>query len=193
MKHTLGTAAKATGVSKSTIYRAVKSGKVSASRNADDEYEIDPAELHRVYPPVSERAINDDMERSATPEDTGSDTTLAFLREQVLKAQADADEFKQELEDARTELKDTTERLSEHREAARLLIDPKTFEEKEREWKESISARQAEIESARAEAAEISERLKREATERAKAESRARALEGRGLIARLLNRKPEAV
>jgi len=56
MKHTLGTAAKATGVSKSTIYRAVKSGKLSASRNADDEYEIDPAELHRVYEPVSERA-----------------------------------------------------------------------------------------------------------------------------------------
>ena len=37
--HILGTAAKANGLNRSTVLRAIKSGKVSA---------IDPAELHRV-------------------------------------------------------------------------------------------------------------------------------------------------
>lgn len=71
MKHTLGSAARATGVSKSTIYRAVKSGKLSARRNDDGEYAIDPAELHRVYPPVAQRVETAQLERTATPEDTG--------------------------------------------------------------------------------------------------------------------------
>jgi len=53
MKHTLGTAAKATGKAKSTILRAIKSGIISASRTASGSYQIDPAELHRVFPPVS--------------------------------------------------------------------------------------------------------------------------------------------
>ncbi len=47
----LRTAAQQTGTSKSTILRAVKSGRLSASRTADGGYEIDGAELFRVYPP----------------------------------------------------------------------------------------------------------------------------------------------
>ena len=52
MKYTLGTAAKATGKSKSTLSRDIKGGKISATRRDDGSYEIDPAELHRVYPVV---------------------------------------------------------------------------------------------------------------------------------------------
>ena len=184
MKHTLGTAAKATGVSKSTIYRAVKSGKLSASRNADDEYEIDPAELHRVYEPVSERVRNDDMERSATPHETGGDSMALWFRDQLETTQQKLEQKSIELSDTTAELQDTKERLTEHREAARLL------EDKSREWEQALAERQAEIKTARNEAAELSERLKREATERAKAEAVARALESRGVIARLLNWKP---
>ncbi len=184
MKHTLGTAAKATGVSKSTIYRAVKSGKLSASRNADDEYEIDPAELHRVYEPVSERVGNDDMERSATPDDTGSDSMTLWFRDQLEATQQKLEQKSTELSDTTAELQDTKERLIEHREAARML------EDKSSEWKQVLAERQAEIELARNEAAELSERLKREAAERTKAEAMAKALEGRGVIARLLNRRP---
>jgi hypothetical protein len=45
--HTLGTAAKAAGVSKSAVYRALKSGKLSGSRTETGDYRIDPAELFR--------------------------------------------------------------------------------------------------------------------------------------------------
>ena len=49
MKYTLSQAAEATGKNKATIQRAIKSGKISAPKNSSGAYEIDPAELHRVF------------------------------------------------------------------------------------------------------------------------------------------------
>jgi hypothetical protein len=45
-------AAKAAGKSRPTIARAIKNGKLSAARADDGSYEIDPAELARVFPLV---------------------------------------------------------------------------------------------------------------------------------------------
>lgn len=53
MSYTLGDAAKATGKSKTTLHRAIKSGRISASKAEDGSYSIDPAELHRVFPAVT--------------------------------------------------------------------------------------------------------------------------------------------
>lgn len=47
-------AAEQTGVSKSTIFRAIKAGRMSAPRNDVGEFAIDPAELFRVYPPKAD-------------------------------------------------------------------------------------------------------------------------------------------
>jgi hypothetical protein len=47
---TLGEASRVCGVPKSTLSRAIKSGRMSATRNDTGGYAIDPAELHRVYP-----------------------------------------------------------------------------------------------------------------------------------------------
>lgn len=52
----LSQAAKLTGKSKSTINRAIKTGKLSATRHEDGSYSIDPAELSRAFdmePPYS--------------------------------------------------------------------------------------------------------------------------------------------
>ncbi len=95
MKYTLGTAAKATGKSKATIHRAVKSGKLSAFRCDNGSYEIEPAELHRVYPPVSSNGFEElSMRQSETPEET------ALLRQEndFLKQQLEREkEFSREL------------------------------------------------------------------------------------------------
>ena len=56
MFYMLGTGAKAAGTSKASIWRAIKSGRISATREADGSFRIDPAELHRVFPPVSSTA-----------------------------------------------------------------------------------------------------------------------------------------
>ena len=53
MVYTLGEAAKATGKSKATISKAIKSGRVSARKDETGTFHIDPSELHRVYPPTA--------------------------------------------------------------------------------------------------------------------------------------------
>ena len=67
MKLSASQAAKETGKSIPTITRAIKSGKLSADKTDTGGFEIDPAELFRVFPPLT-RAAND------TPEMLGSET-----------------------------------------------------------------------------------------------------------------------
>src|SRR3954471_20808610 len=54
MPYSLKQAADATGRTKPTLLRAIQTGKTSAKKNELGEWEIDPAELHRVYPPVAQ-------------------------------------------------------------------------------------------------------------------------------------------
>jgi hypothetical protein len=49
MPYTLATAAAVTGLKEAAILRAIKSGKISGRKNAVDEWEIEPAELHRIW------------------------------------------------------------------------------------------------------------------------------------------------
>jgi len=50
MGYTLGDAARATGLNKSTILKAIRSGKVSGTKDVHGQWCIEPCELHRVYP-----------------------------------------------------------------------------------------------------------------------------------------------
>jgi hypothetical protein len=50
--YTIATAAAAVGRNKTAILRSINSGKISAAKNENGEWQIDPAELHRVYPPL---------------------------------------------------------------------------------------------------------------------------------------------
>lgn len=93
-------AADVCGVSKSTILRAIKSGRMSAPRTDNGGYAIDPAELHRVY----------SARNASTPERTGSvgqdapplapDATavlnaeIASLREMLRRADREADDLR---------------------------------------------------------------------------------------------------
>ena len=78
MVYTLGEAAKATGKSKATISKAIKSGRVSARKDETGTFHIDPSELHRVYPPTvhSERKETP----TNTPERTNIDGTIRELQ-----------------------------------------------------------------------------------------------------------------
>ena len=49
----LSEAAAATGVNRSTIYRAFKAGRLSANRTDTGQIEVEPAELFRVFPPIA--------------------------------------------------------------------------------------------------------------------------------------------
>ena len=50
--HNIATAAAAVGRNKSAILRAIKVGRIPVSQGANGEMQIDPADLHRVYPPL---------------------------------------------------------------------------------------------------------------------------------------------
>ena len=64
MPYTLGEAAKATGKSKPTIQEQIKKGRISAIKDDLGRYQIDPAELHRLYPPISSE--KEETERDLT-------------------------------------------------------------------------------------------------------------------------------
>ena len=56
--HTLRSAARAAGVTKSAIYRAIKSGRLAACKLNGGGYAIYPAELLRVFPSMAQAAAN---------------------------------------------------------------------------------------------------------------------------------------
>jgi hypothetical protein len=96
----LGQAARLTGLGKTTITRAIKSGRLSASRKEDGSYEIDPAELARVYPfpaPGETVAATVPVVRHATPDVTAD----AELRHRVTTAEERLTELKVLVDDLR--------------------------------------------------------------------------------------------
>jgi hypothetical protein len=77
--YTLGEAARASGKSKPTIAKAIRTGRISAIRSDDGSYQIDEAELHRVYPMTGQ--VNGNIFRSLTPRETGVDGGNLFAGE----------------------------------------------------------------------------------------------------------------
>jgi excisionase family DNA binding protein len=83
MSYSLGQAARVTGLSKSTISRAIRAGKLSALRNPDGSVAIDPAESARAYPETLPTGPgNGRMARSAIP-DRNTATLVELLAEQA--------------------------------------------------------------------------------------------------------------
>ena len=78
MVYTLGEAARATGKSKATISKAIKSGRVSARKDETGTFHIDPSELHRVYPPTALGEHKETLE--STPEKADFDGTIRELQ-----------------------------------------------------------------------------------------------------------------
>lgn len=105
-RYTLGTAAKATGKSKTTIQRAISKGKISAQKDQDGSYSIDPSELHRVFPRVTDETVSSDreMDTSRPPDETPElrakiealEAMLAREREALNEVREDRDAWKQQ-------------------------------------------------------------------------------------------------
>jgi hypothetical protein len=55
--YTIATAAAAVGRNKNAILRAIKAGRISVATDENGEWQIDPAELHRIYPPLRSASI----------------------------------------------------------------------------------------------------------------------------------------
>lgn len=95
----LGQAAKEANVSKATISKALKSGRLSYLAKSTAGYEIDPAELFRVFPKKPlETGVS---ERSQTPDETGETAAqdravIELLRERVRDLQTERDAWREQ-------------------------------------------------------------------------------------------------
>ena len=114
MKYTLSQAAEATGKNKTTIQRAIKSGKLSAFKNFSGAYEIDPSELHRVFGATAKRNT---QRKKATERNTsilenkGADNSTSQRIAELEKELAVAEERKTGLEGQLHHLSETVDDL----------------------------------------------------------------------------------
>jgi hypothetical protein len=106
MYYTLGQAAKASGKGKTTIANAIEKGRISAQRDDLGQYQIDAAELHRVYPVQ----VTQDHKPNATR--LGRDTDL-LIENAALKAKLEAmGELNRQIEAERDNLKEQNTRIT---------------------------------------------------------------------------------
>ena len=111
MAYTLKQAAEAVGKSKPTILRAIQSHKISATRDQVTQgWLIEPAELHRVYPPIANEPVrNGQMTHGVTDGETVS----------IRELQAKLDAAAERLADKDTVIDDLRHRLDQEGEERR--------------------------------------------------------------------------
>ena len=112
----LSEAAKLTGTARSTLYRAIKTGRLSAAVGPNGAVRIDPAELERVFPTQVERDI--DATSRATTRNTGRPTKLVA---RVAELEARLAERDERLGEARDQINDLRRRLDAEAEERRRL------------------------------------------------------------------------
>jgi len=121
---TLAEAAQETGLTKPAIFKSIKNGKISASKDARGQWMIDPAELFRVYAPASKK-------ETAEPQ-TAHLSLLLKLKE----IEAKLDVTDQRLRDKDQEINDLKVQRDHWRTQAehitRLLTDGRAHEQKKK-------------------------------------------------------------
>lgn len=109
MYYTLATAAETAGVSKPTVFRWIKAGRISATRADDNSFRIDPAELHRYLdanatkasPILGETPVVATVQQTVTATETDAELLQATvaLRSEVEKLKALLETEKQRAEE----------------------------------------------------------------------------------------------
>lgn len=116
MKLSASQAAKRVGKSVPTITRAIKKGKLAADKQEGGGYNIDPAELFRVWPAVS-------SETDQNPNMLGSETLV-----ETSTLQAELDAMREKIEATNIERERERAQLSETIEDLRARLDAESTE-----------------------------------------------------------------
>lgn len=111
MKYTLSQAATATGKNKTTIQRAIKIGKVSAPKNSSGAYEIDPSELHRVFPATTQGVAGKDISNDTQRTDKRDETLHLKLELLEAERERERDQMQSTIDDLRTRLDRSEDRV----------------------------------------------------------------------------------
>jgi excisionase family DNA binding protein len=130
MAYSLTQAAEAAKVQRSTVFKWIKAGKVSAAKAEDGTYRIQPAELHRFLDSVAKETPAQTTPKQAdiTPSaDTETALELVSLRSQIDALKQILEMERQRVEEARKREEDLkAERDRWAAQAERLALAPPT-------------------------------------------------------------------
>lgn len=113
MKLSASQAAQEVGKSVPTITRAIKSGKLSAHRLEGGGYEIDPAELFRVFPalPRNDNATPTMLGHETPKDNRVLQTEIEMLREMLDQERSTVADLRRRLDDEAAERRQLSQRL----------------------------------------------------------------------------------
>jgi hypothetical protein len=137
MGYTLGEAARATGLNKSSILKALKTGKVSGTKDEHGQWCIEPCELHRVYPARSEdNGAGNGTGNDGQPTDNGVQQALALAEARLGDLKAMLNDMRSQRDDMR-EQRDAWQRQAEA--SQRALTDQREKPEHQAEARDEPS------------------------------------------------------
>src|SRR4051794_12026145 len=113
---------------KPAILKAIQKGKISAQKDAHGQWWIDPAELHRVYPPVSGTGQKAGSNRSEATMGNGHqsrllDRELEFMHEKLASAERMREDERHQLNIRIEELRRDKEELKGDRDRLLKVIE----------------------------------------------------------------------
>lgn len=109
---TVSQAAKEVGITRGGLWKAIKQGRLSATKNHQGQFIIDPAELFRVYPPVDKLVdkVDTTSEQQSIDEYTGRQHEVDELRIRLeltnrllAKAESECDDLRRRLDEEAAE------------------------------------------------------------------------------------------
>lgn len=92
---TLREASEKVGVTRQTLMKAIKTGRVSAEKADNGEWRIEPVELFRIWPPVNEvqQPLQEGLTSGGTP---GLQAENRLLREQVAELREERNAWREQ-------------------------------------------------------------------------------------------------
>jgi hypothetical protein len=125
MPYSLQSAATACGVNRSTILRAIKSGRISATKDQLGAWVIEPVEVHRVYPLVAVDGANAVAVPDRAPPDSATDVLVEELRGMIARMAQEHERAIGDLQRDRDEWRDQAKRLALGAPKAEATGEPK--------------------------------------------------------------------
>lgn len=125
MKLTLNQAAKDCGRAKSTISKAIKTGKLSHEKGDKGAFLIDQSELHRVFPPTSNEQSKIPVANSKNEQGNSTlQVELDAIRRELETANFERTREREQLTEQIQELRETvTEQRADFRQTLAVLSD----------------------------------------------------------------------
>jgi hypothetical protein len=116
-------AAAAVGMTRQGIIKAIKTGRISAEKDQNGAWTIEPVELHRVYAPVNQNAAT-----AAQPVESGLQGNLQAAEREIAVLRETVDDLRRRLDQEGDERRRLTMLLTDQRvEATRSSIWKRIF------------------------------------------------------------------